>query len=79
MFEDLEIPKTPVSELNEEQLNEISELSKRGYQLLKEGLTDRAVGCFKEIISIDNNNNYALVGLGDTFRKDRKLFSYQRL
>lgn len=72
MFEDLEIPKTPVSELDEAQLNEISELSKRGYQLLKEGLTERAVSCFKEILEIDDNNNYALVGLGDTFRKDRK-------
>ncbi len=72
MFEDLEIPEGPVSDLTEEQLNEISELSKRGYQLLKEGLTERAVSCFNEILNIDDNNNYALVGLGDTYRKDRK-------
>jgi len=72
MFEDLEIPSVHDSNLSEEQLNEISELSKRGYQLLKEGLTDRAIKCFHEILDIDNNNNYALVGLGDTYRKDRK-------
>ncbi|MBB6480250.1 tetratricopeptide repeat protein [Spirochaeta isovalerica] len=58
-------------ELTQEQLNEISELSKKGYQLLKEGLLERAEACFSEILSMDPSNNYALVGMGDTLRKSR--------
>ena len=49
--------------------NEISELSKRGYQLLKENLTQDAVDAFSKILDIEANNNYALVGLGDCERK----------
>lgn len=60
------------TDLNQEQLTEISELSKRGYQLLKESLTDRAVENFKKIVSIQPDNNYALVGIGDAYRKDRR-------
>ena len=45
-----------------EELIEISELSKRGYQLLKESLTDRAIENFKKIIIMQPDNNYALVG-----------------
>ncbi|MDC7235786.1 MAG: tetratricopeptide repeat protein [Spirochaetales bacterium] len=56
----------------EESLNEISELSKRGYQLLKENLTARARESFDKILSLDPKNNYALVGMGDCFRKERK-------
>lgn len=47
----------------------ISELSKRGYQLLKQDDTDGAIASFNAILEIENNNNYALVGLGDTERK----------
>jgi len=57
--------------LSQEQLNEISELSKKGYQLLKEGLLERAETCFSEILDLDPSNNYALVGIGDTLRKSR--------
>ncbi len=58
-------------EPGEETLNEISELSKQGYQLLKENLTIRARECFRRILSLDKDNNYALVGMGDCFRKER--------
>lgn len=61
----------PIREETEEEklLNEISELSKRGYQLLKEGLVEEAEDCFQQIIEKDELNNYALVGLGDSARK----------
>lgn len=48
--------------------NEISTLSKRGYQLLKEGLIEESKAEFKKILAIEHNN-YALVGLGDCERK----------
>jgi tetratricopeptide (TPR) repeat protein len=51
------------------ELAEISELSKKGYQLLKENKIFEAVDCFEKIILIDEYNNYALVGMGDAFRK----------
>lgn len=47
----------------------IPELSKKGYQLLKENNLDDAEAAFREILEIDENNNYALVGLGDCMRK----------
>lgn len=50
----------------------ISELSKRGYQLLKESYTEEAEDCFKKILEQDEENNYALVGLGDAARKKRQ-------
>ena len=62
------LPEEPAQDT----LNEISELSKRGYQLLKENLTDRARTSFEKILKLDEQNNYALVGLGDCYRKDRK-------
>lgn len=49
--------------------NEISELSKKGYQFLKENKVEDAVNSFKKILEIEENNNYALVGLGDSERK----------
>ncbi|MDR0720144.1 MAG: tetratricopeptide repeat protein [Treponema sp.] len=48
---------------------EISELSKKGYQLLKERNINDAIYCFKRILMVDENNNYALVGIGDAVRK----------
>jgi len=51
------------------EINEISEASKKGYQLLKENRYDEAVECFAQILEKDNENNYALVGLGDAARK----------
>lgn len=48
---------------------EISELSKKGYLLLKENKVQDAIDAFKKILAIQENNNYALVGLGDCQRK----------
>jgi len=45
--------------LNEEELNQISEISKRGYQLLKENLVKEAEESFSQILDIDSTNNYA--------------------
>ncbi len=50
----------------------ISELSKEGYQLLKEDNYKKAEDCFFRILELEENNNYALVGLGDAARKMRK-------
>ncbi|MDA3849928.1 MAG: tetratricopeptide repeat protein [Spirochaetaceae bacterium] len=62
-----------MEEENHEQVqNQISELSQRGYQLLRESLSDRAISCFREILEIEDDNNYALVGLGDAYRKKRR-------
>ena len=49
--------------------NKISDLSKKGYQLIKENDIPGAKKAFNEILDIEENNNYALVGLGDTERK----------
>lgn len=67
-----ELAKGLSEELGPETLNEISELSKRGYQLLKENLTERAREAFSKILNIDGDNNYALVGMGDCYRKERR-------
>ena len=48
---------------------EIAELSKRGYHLLKDNRIDEANEAFQTILSLEENNNYALVGLGDAERK----------
>ena len=47
----------------------VTELSKEGYQLLKENRITEALGCFKKILEMDTENNYALVGMGDSCRK----------
>ena len=49
--------------------SKISELSKKGYSLLKENRVDYAIEAFSKILNIEDNNNYALVGLGDSERK----------
>jgi len=48
----------------------ITEISKHGYQLLKENKVSEAIDCFTRILLIDENNNYALVGMGDATRKN---------
>jgi tetratricopeptide (TPR) repeat protein len=53
----------------DKEASEISELSKKGYQLLKENKTSDAIDCFHKILDADEDNNYALVGLGDASRK----------
>ncbi|MCL2276351.1 MAG: tetratricopeptide repeat protein [Treponema sp.] len=47
----------------------ISDISKTGYQLLKENKVNDAIDCFSKILMMDENNNYALVGMGDASRK----------
>ncbi|GHV21822.1 hypothetical protein FACS189494_07750 [Spirochaetia bacterium] len=54
---------------SENQSQEISALSKQGYQFLKENKIADAMECFKKILSADTENNYALVGIGDATRK----------
>jgi len=60
-----------MDEKEAEQHARISELSKQGYQLLKEGLIRRAIENFEKIILLEPENNYALVGLGDALRKKK--------
>lgn len=62
-------------DLENAQSDEISTLSKKGYQLLKENKIDDAKAEFSKILDIESNNNYALVGLGDS---ERKLNHYQQ-
>ncbi|GHU67669.1 hypothetical protein FACS189447_10040 [Spirochaetia bacterium] len=52
-----------------QELVEISDLSKKGYQYLRENKLPEAVDCFSQILKVDDNNNYALVGMGDATRK----------
>jgi tetratricopeptide (TPR) repeat protein len=52
-----------------QELLEISELSKKGYQLLKENKIAEAADYFNKILLLDEYNNYALVGMGDAARK----------
>jgi tetratricopeptide (TPR) repeat protein len=47
----------------------ITEISKTGYQFLKENKVSDAIDCFSKILLLDENNNYALVGMGDATRK----------
>jgi len=48
---------------------EIAELSQLGYQYLKENLLESAEENFHKILEYEPDNNYALVGLGDSARK----------
>jgi tetratricopeptide (TPR) repeat protein len=52
-----------------QEFSEISDLSKRGYQFLKENRIGEAIDCFSRILLVDEFNNYALVGMGDATRK----------
>lgn len=53
----------------EKRFNEIAELSKNGYLLLKDNHIDEAEHAFRKILDLESDNNYALVGLGDSARK----------
>lgn len=57
---------------NVEGIDKISELSKKGYQLIKENDIEGAQNAFKSILELEENNNYALVGLGDIERKQNR-------
>lgn len=63
------MPDTSAENKPDEITNKISDLSKKGYQLIKENDIQGAKKAFNEILEIEENNNYALVGLGDTERK----------
>jgi len=67
--DELLIPTVDESSIDNENATKISELSKKGYQLLKEDDAEGARAAFFEILELDRNNNYALVGLGDIERK----------
>jgi tetratricopeptide (TPR) repeat protein len=51
---------------------EVTELSRKGYHLLKDGHITEAIHCFRHILENDPTNNYALVGIGDAYRKRRR-------
>ena len=72
-FDSIVEPSFEGANLNDESLKMISELSKKGYQFIKENEFEEARNIFNEILKIDDNNNYALVGLGDTERKQNHL------
>jgi tetratricopeptide (TPR) repeat protein len=48
---------------------DIAAISQKGYQLLRENKIDEAEASFREVLERDENNSYALVGLGDAARK----------
>jgi tetratricopeptide (TPR) repeat protein len=62
-----ELPQSPLARTPE--IAEISDLSKQGYHLLKENRITEAMDRFNRILETDDNNNYALVGMGDAARK----------
>ena len=47
----------------------LAEISKKGYNYLKEGVLEEAEKAFRQILEFDSTNSYALVGLGDVARK----------
>ena len=63
------INELSISESKDPKENEIAELSKKGYVLIKANKIEEAREAFKSILDIEENNNYALVGLGDAERK----------
>ncbi len=65
-------PANNNSSTSDETINKISELSKKGYQYIKENDIEAAQKAFNDILEIEENNNYALVGLGDIERKLNK-------
>ena len=52
----------------------INELSQTGYRHIRNKQLNDAECCFKKILAVEPQNSYALVGLGDIFRK-RKQFA----
>jgi len=68
---DSEVLETPGKSIHPDETDaqKISEISKTGYQLLKDNKIDDSIDCFSKILLFDENNNYALVGLGDASRK----------
>ncbi len=52
-----------------EDKDSLTVLSREGYLLLKVNEIEKAEAEFKKMLALDENNNYALVGLGDAARK----------
>lgn len=69
MAENDEIAFPQDAAVSSEASDKISELSKEGYQLLKNNKVEDAKDMFRQILKIEDQNNYALVGLGDSERK----------
>ncbi|MDR1932688.1 MAG: tetratricopeptide repeat protein [Spirochaetales bacterium] len=68
IFEDKREPEmVPPDSRNEKP--EIADFSQKGYLYLKENQLGTAEECFKKILDIEPDNNYALVGMGDAARK----------
>jgi tetratricopeptide (TPR) repeat protein len=64
-----EVPVSSAEAMRVPVITEISDLSKQGYQLLRENEIAEAMECFARILDLDGGNNYALVGMGDAARK----------
>lgn len=47
----------------------VADLSKRGYKALRSDKLEDAEQCFREVLALEADNTYALVGLGDVARK----------
>jgi len=58
--------------MNNENEQFISGLSKKGYRLIKDFNFDQAIETFNQILNVDPQNNYALVGIGDAYRKKKE-------
>ena len=56
--------------MNMNETPDISELSKKGYRLLRSSRPIKAMEQFREILDLEEDNAYALVGMGDALRKD---------
>ena len=71
-----------ISQTSDNELLDVTEKSKRGYQLIKEDRLLEAEELFNDILEKDDDNNYALVGLGDIERKKlnfgKAIIYYQR-
>lgn len=55
-----------------EEKERLSLLSQQGYQYLRENMTTEARQRFEEVLEAEPENNYALVGMGDLERKERR-------
>ena len=67
-------PKNDVPEVEGEVIETINgtpinDLSRLGYQHLRANAVGDAIDCFRQILDHNPDNNYALVGIGDAYRK----------
>jgi tetratricopeptide (TPR) repeat protein len=65
----INVLKTSVENRPNSEEKKLAKFSKSGYHMLKENRINDAIDCFVKILVMDENNNYALVGLGDASRK----------